>query len=141
LENIEIIIPKVIQQHTKDYPPLESYTALYDSIDIVISPLSTITLEALIYNKVSIGIDFQDYIKLNNIKRYWWATEVYEHYFLLQKCANFHLIRETKELANLKNLLIKTDYDPNLDLIYSLKNFSEVLENTILEIAETKNKI
>jgi len=139
LENIEIIIPEVVQQHTKDYPPLESYTALYDSIDIVISPLSTISLEALIYNKLSVGIDFQEYIKLNKRKKYWWATEVFEHYFLLQKCANFHLIRETQELTSLKNLLIKNDYDPNLDLIYSSKNFSETLENTILEIAETQN--
>lgn len=77
----------------KVLPPLTLYPQLFRGSLFVVSPLSTISLEAAILGIDSIGIDFFDYFE-GSVRS---AFEVFEHYWDLKEYRNFNLVKNEEE--------------------------------------------
>ncbi len=77
----------------KVLPPLTLYPQLFRGSLFVVSPLSTISLEAAILGIDSIGIDFFDYFE-GSVRS---AFEVFEHYWDLKDYPNFNLVKNEEE--------------------------------------------
>lgn len=115
----------------KQLPKLDSYHEILNDIFLIISPLSTMSLEALIYGKLSIGIDFSEEMYFQKRKKIWWATEVFEHYFGLGESPNFVLIKKPSDLLELELKSIKFVPEKIRDYFYNPAGFEKILVEAI----------
>ena len=92
----------------KSLPHLDLYHKILQETRVVVSPLSTMSLEALVYGKISIGIDFTEKLTINKQHKIWWASEAYEHCFGLTDHPNFILVKKYNELneINFESLVV-----------------------------------
>ena len=118
----------------KQLPKLDSYHKILNDVFLVISPLSTMSLEALIYSKLSIGIDFSEELYFKKRKKIWWATEVFEHYFGLEANPNFYLIKKPSDLLDLELKPIKLVPEKIKDYFYNPVGFEKILEEAIQSV-------
>lgn len=81
----------------KVLPPLSLYPQLFRGSLCVVSPLSTVSLEAALLGIDSIGVDFFDNFEGKTCS----AFETFEHYWDLESYDNFYLVQTQNELREL----------------------------------------
>lgn len=107
----------------KVLPPLRLYPKLYKDSLCVVSPLSTMSLEAAILGINSIGIDFSDDFDGSSHS----AFDTFEHHWDLCDFNNFHLVRSATEMRQilLKNKTLSRKQKP--DILHKPKSPEEDL--------------
>ncbi len=130
---IEMIKPDVLSNinRNKLLPSLNLYHKILQEVRVVVSPLSTLSLEALVYGKISIGIDFAERLTLNKQSRTWWASESYEHYFGLMDHPNFILVKTHKELNNINFKSLNAIKSAKTNYFYNPTGFISSLSHGI----------
>jgi len=109
----------------KVLPPLDLYPKLFSRAVCVISPLSTISLEAAWLGINSIGIDFFD--EFDNKQSS--AFQTFEHYWDLRDFNNFQLIQNESQLEVLiKDLADLQKSSPGAQVIPLPNYYSELRE-------------
>lgn len=128
-KGIEMIHPDFFSdiKQSKVLPSLNLYHNILQEIKVVVSPLSTMSLEALVYGKISIGIDFTERLTLNHQSKTWWASESYEHYFGLIRHPNFILVKSYKEFNEINFKSLVSIKSPKTDYFYNTKGFMSSL--------------
>lgn len=128
---IKMIKPDIFSdiKHNKQLPSLNLYHKLFQEIRVVVSPLSTMSLEALVYGKISIGIDFAEKLTLNKQSKTWWASESYEHYFGLIDHPNFILVKNHKELNEIDFESLVAAKSTKTNYFYNPKGFISSLSH------------
>jgi hypothetical protein len=91
----------------KVLPPLSLYPQLFRNSLCVVSPLSTVSLEAALLGIGSIGVDFFDNFEGKMCS----AFETFEHYWDLEGYDNFYLVQTQNELRQLlqEHRILKND--------------------------------
>ena len=117
----------VASENGKVLPPLDLYPRLYKGSLCVISPLSTISLEAAILGIDSIGIDFFDVFEGASRS----AFETFEHYWDLREYENFTLVNNENEMQTILQKYETLSENQNTDILHKPLFFKEELLRVI----------
>jgi hypothetical protein len=137
LRGIRIEDTVSLSTNSKKFPTLDIYVKLFNKVDLVISPLSTMLLESVIFQIPAIGIDFSDPVLPKFGLNSEWAMDNFEHFHEFKYCKNFTAIRNHVDLESSldkwrKGTEINEFINPkNRDYFYEGTNIQNSIENAL----------